>query len=738
MTDTTRTQDNNTSYDINFEDIIPWNGGYDTGRDVRLKWSRNFGKIKNALISLFSDLDSLDENLKQFLRKDQEDETKFIIRFLSGLEVGNYSPGLLGTGGALHIDEDGNSHAEFDYLTIRKLAIFIELIIQEAKHVGGMLIVSPSGMTISKVEETDTAYRCYFERSDGDRTISNQFTVGTQARRQTFNLTEQAYYWRLVTAVGDDYVDLSKTDCDTGSTIPKAGDELVGLGHRTDKERQNAIIISSYGSDSPSIVQYSGIDSYSLVNKEVTVISPKRNKFRGTFEFESGEDIKQYVDDEFTSVNNSISSLKISSENIALEVKSTTDKVVIAQEAASNAQDTANTAKDTASSASSTASSALNAANSASNTANSALNTAKTADSNASAAKSEVASLKVQIDGISLTVSSTEKKAESAQSVASTAQSTANSAKDAASTASSTASSALNTANSASSTANSALDTAKTAESNASAAKSEVASLKVTVGSISSTVAELNNGNTIVSLINQTATTIKLSAQKIDINGAVTANGTFSISTEGNITCTGGTIGGFTIRNNSISCDGRGSSLSIGVDGGRFFRVNRNGDSGSMCEIRADANTALYVSSYGSTSSSRGIEVICNAQGSGYAIVTHGNVLLQARNTETVQINGLSLSVRTVSSNSNLYTNDDIIRFANTSNITVNMPSPKPGKVLMFIYSTGSVTLVKNGTFGFKTQDGQIINGNYNGMSNRRPQIFVYDGYYWCEFYCGT
>lgn len=204
-----------------------------------------------------------------YIRKDQPDQTDYLVKFLSGIEFGQFVSGLLGTGGAVQIDDDGCSHAEFDYLTIRKIALFIELIIQEAKHVGGMLIVSPSGMTISKVEETDTAYRCYFERTDGDRTLQNQFTVGTQARRQTFNLTNQSYYWRLVTEIGDDYVDLSKTDCDTGSTIPLAGDELVGLGHRTDKTRQSAIIISAFGTDSPSIKYYQGIDSYNLVEKAV-------------------------------------------------------------------------------------------------------------------------------------------------------------------------------------------------------------------------------------------------------------------------------------------------------------------------------------------------------------------------------------------------------------------------------------------------------------------------------------
>lgn len=254
--------------DNEFENIIPWNGANDTGRDVRLKWQRNFERVKanfEEILKIVGDGDFANK----YLRKDQPDQTEYLVKFLAGIEIGQFVSGLLGTGGAIQIDQEGNSHAEFDYLTIRKLAIFIELIIQEAKHVGGMLVVSPSGMTISKVEETDTAYRCYFDQTDGDRTLRNQFTVGTQARRQTFNLTNQAYYWRLVTAVGDDYIDLSKADCDTGSTIPQAGDELVGLGHRTDKTRQAAIIISAFGTNSPSIMYYQGIDSYSLDGKAV-------------------------------------------------------------------------------------------------------------------------------------------------------------------------------------------------------------------------------------------------------------------------------------------------------------------------------------------------------------------------------------------------------------------------------------------------------------------------------------
>ncbi len=126
--------------------------------------------------------------LAMFLRKDKADSTRYLLKLLGGAEFGAFTQGLLGTGGAVTIDEDGNSHAEFDYLTIRKIATFIELLIQEAKSVGGMIVVSPSNMTVSKVEETDSAYRCYFEKTDGERTVLNQFEEGDQARRQTFNL----------------------------------------------------------------------------------------------------------------------------------------------------------------------------------------------------------------------------------------------------------------------------------------------------------------------------------------------------------------------------------------------------------------------------------------------------------------------------------------------------------------------------------------------------------------------
>ena len=56
----------------------------------------------------------------------------------------------------------------------------------------------------------------------------------------------------------------------------------------------------------------------------------------------------------------------------------------------------------------------------------------------------------------------------------------------------------------------------------------------------------------IISSINQTAEQIKIQASKISLEGFVSINNSFSIDSNGNFNATGGTIGGFTIGQNSI------------------------------------------------------------------------------------------------------------------------------------------------------------------------------------------
>ena len=255
-------------------------------------------------------------SMAEFLSKTRPDVAKEIITFIKGgkfgsdekgkpifiinneIKTSNFSEGDLGSGLVIKTLENGNSYIEVDELFVRKLAYFVELVIKRLTHVGGEIILSPASMTCSRVDEFEEFYRCYFNQDDGGRSIVQEFAVNDQARSQTFNIKEgtsynvsNQYYWRLVVGIGENYIDLSKVDCDRGSTVPQAGDYIVQLGNRSDVSRQNAQILSSYGSDAPSYKQYKGIDSYSLEGKEMAKISPSGNRIVGDFILTTGQDV---------------------------------------------------------------------------------------------------------------------------------------------------------------------------------------------------------------------------------------------------------------------------------------------------------------------------------------------------------------------------------------------------------------------------------------------------------------
>ena len=134
---------------------------------------------------------------------------------------------------------------------------------------------------------TDVAtYRCYFHQDDGTTATTNLWEVGDQARCQTFNIKEGKYkgvsnrrYWRFVRKVGEDYIDLSATDCEEGSDVPQVGDALVQFGSRTNTDRMSLIYVVVNGDDAPAIIWYDGVNSYTLKNKRTAIVSPKEVVF---------------------------------------------------------------------------------------------------------------------------------------------------------------------------------------------------------------------------------------------------------------------------------------------------------------------------------------------------------------------------------------------------------------------------------------------------------------------------
>ena len=205
----------------------------------------------------------------EFISKRNPDAANELITFLKGLLIGKNGSGIT-------VLEDGTSQAVVDRLYVKIKAVFDELEVKKKTHVGGEQIISPAGMKCVRVEELDESYRCFFLSEVDGVTVNNEFTVGTLALAQEFNIKEgtshnvsNRYYWREVTGVGSDYIDLSKTNADKDSDVPAAGDDIIGLGHLTDITRQAAIILSSVNETSPSIIFYQGINSFSLAGKEV-------------------------------------------------------------------------------------------------------------------------------------------------------------------------------------------------------------------------------------------------------------------------------------------------------------------------------------------------------------------------------------------------------------------------------------------------------------------------------------
>lgn len=233
--------------------------------------------------------------LDHFIRKDKPDTAGEFITFLKGWYGGNFQQGSTGAG--LWQDEQGAWHLELDYAHFRRKLTAEEVEVQETTHIGGKLMETAAGMSCIKVEDLGDYWRCYMRTKDAEgRIIYNQFKVKDQALVETFNLQKQSdgtlgnhFLWRLVVAVGTDYIDLSKDICAAESDAPLVGDDIVQLGYQgtDDPNRQNAQILAGAGEGSPYIKQYVGINSF-VLPEEYTRIKPGDNLLTGRMNLQPG------------------------------------------------------------------------------------------------------------------------------------------------------------------------------------------------------------------------------------------------------------------------------------------------------------------------------------------------------------------------------------------------------------------------------------------------------------------
>lgn len=182
--------------------------------------------------------------------------------------------------------------------------------------------------------------------------------------------------------------------------------------------------------------------------------------------------------------------------------------------------------------------------------------------------------------------------------------------------------------------------------------------------------------------------------------------------------------GGFVMTGNSSS------KFNIDISGTNFFRVN----DGSMVSVRGDGRTALSVSTYGSNNSTKGISVLCNASGYGYAIESYGNVLLNARSGERIRINGLHINTRSIYSTTSLNSNDDLVIIQQTSvDVTITLPNCQDGKII-YIKSLSSRWYNIKGTIIDASSRNSVSSFQ---VKDNCARMFIKCSSGWLMFYCG-
>lgn len=738
---------------------------------------------------------------KFFIRKDRPDEAGFLIKFLGGLfsdyiQSMNFSSGALGEGFVIKVDsKTGKSYIEVDELFVRIKAMFSELEIKKLSYAGGNYMFTAAGMKCGTVEEHEDFWRCYLLVDDGETAIENPFKEGDQVRFQDFNIkpgvyenVSNRYYWRLCVGVGEDYIDLSKTDCDAGSDIPQEGDSLVQLGNRTDKKRQNAITLSVYGDDAPSIHQYAGIDSYSMAGKEVTVISPQGNKFMGDFILKTGINIMTQfkiledliyseiskVLDEIQAEDNYLYNSAFASNTNGWEAKNdihfftVNGKFLLVNGKFYSRKDAmAAIIRDEDRNVLRILSSGIKQSNAD-------LANKPTYEEGEEPRKFFISFKYKVITAGTLTIGFPGQNLHFTEQLEPGEEYTM---KEYSGTWDGTGDFELKFTgdiyiHSLALTDNAYEDMITKFETQLSQTNEKIEAVAERTSNLESksagwlttadgvdiwAAAEFENGVKASSLFNVSADKISLKSQHIQLEGVITANGNIKIHEDGSIECHNGSftgditaengyIGAFKITDRGLENEASNPTarLRISNNGGKFFELN-TGDS-VMCGIRHDENTALSLSGYGDNSI--GLRIQAQGGNNCYAIKSDGNVYLNARSGESVRVNrldtaGVSIGVRRlgidtvgVPTSYTLEDTDDFVTYSNAS------PSYDPVLYLPSSANLGKMVFVKNELSRNIIVRGNLMNANDRGTKsetalNGVSSIYIFDGSYWVHFFCG-
>lgn len=315
--------------------------------------------------------------------------------------------------------------------------------------------------------------------------------------------------------------------------------------------------------------------------------------------------------------------------------------------------------------------------------------------------------------------------------------------------------------------------------------KSDISNLQVSYNQISSTVSKIINGTQeisgvvtqsnfvtifssnknalgqeVIESINVGGGGVTIDASRINLNGAISANGNVQITTDGKliavngeftgkITATSGIIGGFKIGSNMIGVADSNMSYN-GLSLYNNFMKFRSGRYLAAIGASIPAPTTAFrgcarfenneIKSNTDVTDNIGIYVKATGCPEVYSDVGK-NIALDIENGHIRMINdsiinGFGLNVRVVSSSTTLTNKDDIIITTASSDITITLPSNRPAAKKGKMYwirkcGTGNITL--RGTIMAKA--GTTTNSDV--IKKGAMQVLIWSGSYWTSNFIG-
>lgn len=154
------TEQNKINLDLDFENIVPWNGQQDTGRDVRLKLERNWRKVVDAFNILLEYMVTADYLNDKYLRKDQPDTAKGEITFAEGLKTLDALWSFFSGKGTLV--KDGT--IQTDRIEVRQSMTVMDLIVNQLQGMAADYIFSDVGKVEYVTEIEEGIYKLTIEK----------------------------------------------------------------------------------------------------------------------------------------------------------------------------------------------------------------------------------------------------------------------------------------------------------------------------------------------------------------------------------------------------------------------------------------------------------------------------------------------------------------------------------------------------------------------------------------------